>query len=96
MPNEFFTLDVLATLPGITSAVVMLVQLLKNVVDNVYKFPTKYLSVAISLIVMFITTYFTIGITPVVAFLNILNSVVVAFAAMKVYEELNGDDFLDQ
>lgn len=84
--QEYFTWEFLGTMAGAVAAVTLIVQFLKLGVDKVWRIPTRYIVLLISLIVLFAVLYFTDVITPEKIVLTVLNSFVVATAAMGTYE----------
>jgi len=99
--NQFFDLTMLATLPGITAGVLLVVQFTKNIIDFIIlylcnmlripieKFPTSTWVVIISEAMLFTVTYFTNGSLDVkTIFITSLNGLIVAGSGMKVFESM--------
>lgn len=85
--NAFFDWSYLATYSGAVAAVVFIVQFLKLPIDRIGHIPTRVLVYTVSLAVLLLAQLFTAqAFTPEVIALAALNAVVVAFAAMGVYE----------
>lgn len=86
LPTQPFTWEQLATIAGATLATLLIVQLLKLPLDKVWKIPTRIVVFFIALTVLLLATYFTQGLTADTAILTVINSVIVALAAMGSYE----------
>lgn len=87
--NAFFDWSYLATYSGAVAAVVFIVQFLKLPIDKIGHVPTRVLVYAVSLAVLLLAQLFTAqAFTPEVVALAALNAVIVAFAAMGVYERV--------
>ena len=86
LPTEPFSWEQLATIAGATLATLLVVQLLKLPIDNVWKIPTRIIAYLIALVIMILATYFTTGLTWNNAILAAVNAVIVALAAMGSYE----------
>lgn len=85
--NAFFDWSYLATYSGAVAAVVFIVQFLKLPIDRIGHVPTRALVYVASLAVLLLAQLFTAqAFTPEVIALAALNAVIVAFAAMGVYE----------
>ena len=85
--NAFFDWGYLATYSGAVAAVVFIVQFLKLPIDRIGHIPTRVLVYFVSLAVLLLAQLFTAqAFTPEVIALAVLNAVIVAFAAMGVYE----------
>ena len=85
--NAFFDWSYLATYSGAVAAVVFIVQFLKLPIDRIGHVPTRVLVYVVSLAVLLLAQLFTAqAFTPEVVALAVLNAVIVAFAAMGVYE----------
>ena len=85
--NAFFDWSYLATYSGAVAAVVFIVQFLKLPIDKLGHVPTRVLVYVVSLAVLLLAQMFTgNAFTPEVIALAVLNAVIVAFAAMGVYE----------
>ena len=85
--HAFFDWRYLATYSGAVAAVVFIVQFLKLPVDKIGHVPTRALVYAVSLAVLLLAQLFTAqAFTPDVIALAALNAVLVAFAAMGLYE----------
>lgn len=85
--NAFFDWGYLATYSGAVAAVVFIVQFLKLPVDRIGHVPTRVLVYFVSLAVLLLAQLFTSQAFSVeVVALAALNAVLVAFAAMGVYE----------
>lgn len=86
-PDAFFDWSYLATYSGAVAAVVFIVQFLKLPFDKLGHVPTRVLVYVVSLAVLLLAQLFTgNAFTPEVIALAVLNAVIVAFAAMGVYE----------
>ena len=86
-PDAFFDWSYLATYSGAVAAVVFIVQFLKLPIDKLGHVPTRVLVYVVSLAVLLLAQLFTgNAFTPEVIALAVLNAVIVAFAAMGVYE----------
>ena len=86
-PDAFFDWSYLATYSGAVAAVVFIVQFLKLPIDKLGHVPTRVLVYVVSLAVLLLAQLFTENaFTPEVIALAVLNAVIVAFAAMGVYE----------
>ena len=86
-PDAFFDWSYLATYSGAVAAVVFIVQFLKLPIDKLGHVPTRVLVYVVSLAVLLLAQMFTgNAFTPEVIALAVLNAVIVAFAAMGVYE----------
>lgn len=86
LPTEPFSWEQLATIAGATMATVLIVQLLKLPLDNVWKIPTRIVVYFIALIILLCATLFTSGLTIQNGILTAVNAVIVALAAMGAYE----------
>ena len=92
MAVEFFTLEALKNPASLLVAVVLIVQFLKepldHVIQSVFKvsLPTKILVLVISWSLMFSVDSLQNNITMEGSFLNIVNGIVIAAAAMKTAE----------
>ena len=75
--NEFFTMEYLATFAGMTIAVNLIVQAIKNFFD----FQTKWLVLFVALIVQLGMLFFTDKLVPDQLFLGLFNSVLIAMTA---------------
>ena len=85
--DAFFDWGYLATYSGAVAAVVFIVQFLKLPVDKIGHVPTRILVYVVSLAVLLFAQMFTgNSFSPEVIVLAVLNAVIVAFAAMGVYE----------
>lgn len=85
--NAFFDWSYLATYSGAVAAVVFIVQFLKLPIDRIGHVPTRMLVYLVSLTMLLLAQLFTAqAFTPEVIALAMLNAVLVAFAAMGVYE----------
>lgn len=91
MPDSFFSLQTLITLPGVALATAMCTQFLKGIVDNIYKTKTEYLAILIAQILMLFVSYFTTGLSGVIVFLDVINAILVGFSSIKLYETFNKD-----
>lgn len=88
-PDAFFDWSYLATYSGAVAAVVFIVQFLKLPIDKLGHVPTRVLVYVVSLAVLLLAQLFTENaFTPEVIALAVLNAVIVAFAAMGVYERV--------
>lgn len=109
MPNEFFTLQMLSSIAGIVIAVVLVVQMFKGLVDNIFSFvakkifkinnytlPTKYLTVIVSEVLFFLAQYYTIKLDGATIFLTFLNGLVISAAAMKSFDSLSNKDKINE
>lgn len=86
-PDAFFDWSYLATYSGAVAATVFIVQFLKLPIDKLGHVPTRVLVYVVSLAVLLLAQLFTENaFTPEVIALAVLNAVIVAFAAMGVYE----------
>ena len=86
-PDAFFDWSYLATYSGAVAATVFIVQFLKLPIDKLGHVPTRVLVYVVSLAVLLLAQLFTgNAFTPEVIALAVLNAVIVAFAAMGVYE----------
>ena len=86
-PDAFFDWSYLATYSGAVAATVFIVQFLKLPIDKLGHMPTRVLVYVVSLVVLLLAQLFTgNAFTPEVIALAVLNAVIVAFAAMGVYE----------
>lgn len=86
LPTEPFTWEYLATIAGATVATLLIVQLLKLPLDQVWKLPTRIVVYFIALIILLCATLFTTGLTLQSGILTAVNAVIVALAAMGAYE----------
>lgn len=85
--GAFFDWSYLATYSGAVAAVVFIVQFLKLPIDRIGHVPTRVLVYFVSLAVLLLAQLFTAQtFTVEVVALAALNAVLVAFAAMGVYE----------
>lgn len=85
--NAFFDWSYLATYSGAVAAVVFIVQFLKLPIDRIGHAPTRVLVYVVSLAVLLLAQLFTGNeFTPEVIALAMLNAVLIAFAAMGMYE----------
>lgn len=85
--SAFFDWSYLATYSGAVAAVVGIVQFLKLPIDRIGHVPTRALVYVVSLAVLLLAQLFTAQtFTVEVVALAVLNAVLVAFAAMGVYE----------
>ncbi len=88
--DTFFDWGYLATYSGAVAAVVFIVQFLKLPVDRIGHVPTRVLVYFVSLAVLLLAQLFTApkGFNVEVVALAALNAVIVAFAAMGIYERM--------
>lgn len=85
--DAFFDWGYLATYSGAVAAVVFIVQFLKLPIDRIGHVPTRVLVYFVSLAVLLLARLFTEQAFTVKAVaLTALNAMIVAFAAMGVYE----------
>ena len=85
MYNDFITMETLATFAGLVAAVSIIVQFTKSLVKNRYgDAAVRVYTFIISLILTFIFARSGQGIEGIV--LTIINSIIVAIAAMGGYE----------
>jgi hypothetical protein len=84
--TQTYTWDSLATIGGATSATVLIVQFLKSPLDRLYHFPTRYLALLIAFGLLTTARAFTTGLAWLDIPLILVNSFVVALAAMGAYE----------
>lgn len=88
--DTFFDWGYLATYSGAVAAVVFIVQFLKLPVDRIGHVPTRVLVYFVSLAVLLMAHLFTApkAFDVEVVTLAALNAVIVAFAAMGIYERM--------
>lgn len=87
MPNDFFTLQTLATFAGMVAAVAIIVQFTKGFFKaSVPDWAVRLYTLVIALIVMFFVLYVQKLLTVESIGLGIINSVLVAMTAMGAYE----------
>ena len=86
LPTDPFTWSQLATIAGATVATLLIVQLLKLPIDEVWKIPTRIIVYVISLVILLLAQVFTDGLTVSTGLLTVFNAVIVALAAMGAYE----------
>lgn len=84
--NEYLTWEFLGTFSGMVGAVTLLVQFLKLPFDKVWKIPTRYIVLFISMALLFAVEIFTTGFDPQRIPLVVLNAVVVSVASLGTYE----------
>ena len=85
MYNDFITMETLATFAGLVAAVSIIVQFTKSLVKNRYgDAAVRVYTFIISLILTFIFARSGQGIEGIV--LTVINSIIVAIAAMGGYE----------
>ncbi len=94
MLEDFITIELLESYPGMVIMVALLTQFTKNIVDSFCKTRTKFIVYIYALALSFFISY-TKGfpgdlVTLIV--MDVLNSVIVALAAMKAFETINGDE----
>lgn len=86
--NEFFTPEMLATFAGLTAAVGVIVQFTKSIIKRQFNdYAVRIYTFAVSLILTFIFAPAGFDIEGVV--LTIINSILVALAAMGGYEVIS-------
>lgn len=81
-----YTWNALATVGGAAAATLVIVQYLKLPLDRFHHVPTRLLVWIVSLAVLVIAQALTAGLTWQDALLALVNSFVVALAAMGAYE----------
>ena len=81
-----YTWEALATVGGAAAAVLLMVQYIKAPLDKVWKIPTRALVLALSFLVLLCAQGVTAGIVWQDVPLILVNSFVVALAAMGAYE----------
>lgn len=88
--DTFFDWGYLATYSGAVAAVVFIVQFLKLPIDRIGHVPTRVLVYFVSLAVLLLAHLFTApkAFNVEVVALAALNAVIVAFAAMGIYERM--------
>lgn len=87
--DAFFDWGYLATYSGAVAAVVFIVQFLKLPIDRIGHVPTRVLVYFVSLAVLLLARLFTAQVFTVKAVvLTALNAMIVAFAAMGMYERV--------
>lgn len=84
---EFLSWPYLLTSGGAVAVTVFIVQFLKLPLDKVWKIPTQYFVYVIALISLTVASYFTGQLTLETFALAVFNSVLVALAAMGLYEK---------
>lgn len=84
--NEFITWEYLGTFAGIVAVVLLIVQWLKVPADRVWKIPTRFIVFFITLVLMFAMAFFQGDITSEIAFMTVLNSIVVTMAVLGTYD----------
>lgn len=90
MFEDFITVDILLTFPGMVLVVALITQFTKKLIDRLFKNHTEYVVYFYALGLNFFTSYAK-GFPdpwPVMIVLNILNGIIVALAAMKAYETI--------
>ena len=84
--DSFFTWDQLNTYAGATIAVILFVQFTKDL-PGIKSIPTRIWAYIISAVLLVLSTLFTVSpITPSVILLCLINSVIVAMAAIGGYD----------
>lgn len=87
MPNDFFTLQTLATFAGMVAAVAIIVQFTKGFFKaNVADWLVRLYAWIIALGVQFFVLYVQANLNTETVGLGIINSVLVAMTAMGAYE----------
>lgn len=86
LPTDPFAWKDLVTIPGCTLATLLFVQWLKLPLDRIWKIPTRIVVYFIALILSILATYFTDGLTASSILLIMVNTVIIALAAMGAYE----------
>lgn len=88
MFEDFITIEILTTFPGMVLVVSLVTQFTKKLIDKLFKNHTEYVVYFYALALNFFVSYIK-GFPdplPVTIVLNILNGIIVALAAMKAYE----------
>ena len=86
IPTEPVTWTQLATVGGCAMMTLLIVQLIKAPLDNVWKIPTRFIVFLISFVIMLTATYFIGNLNASTAVLTIFNAVISALTAMGAYE----------
>ena len=86
LPTQPVSWGQLATIGGCAMMTMLIVQMCKFPLDNVWKIPTRFVVFFISLVIMMLATYFTNGLDGSTALLTIFNAVIAALTAMGGYE----------
>lgn len=88
MFEDFITVEILTTFPGMVLVVALVTQFTKKIIDRLFKTHTEYVVYFYALALNFFVSYIK-GFPdpwPITIVLNILNGIIVALAAMKAYE----------
>ena len=85
-PQSLFSWGELGTLAGATAATLLIVQFAKLPLDKIWKIPTRLLVLVVAFIILLCAQIFTAGLSPESLPLIVLNSFLVAAAAMGAYE----------
>ena len=85
-PQSLFSWGELGTLAGATAATLLIVQFAKLPLDRVWKIPTRLLVLVVAFLILLFAQIFTAGLSPESLPLIVLNSFLVAAAAMGAYE----------
>lgn len=85
-PQSLFSWGELGTLAGATAATLLIVQFAKLPLDRVWKIPTRLLVLLVAFLILLFAQIFTAGLSPESLPLIVLNSFLVAAAAMGAYE----------
>ena len=86
MPAAAWDWEGLGTIAGATAATLMIVQLIKAPLDNVWKIPTRIVVYVVALVSLLAATLFTGKMSLENAGLAALNAVMVALSAYGSYE----------
>jgi hypothetical protein len=91
--EEFITIEMLQSFPGMVIMVAILTQFSKSIIDTFFKTRTKFIVYLYALALNFFISYIRGFEGDIVAIIvmNILNSVIVALAAMKAFETISGN-----
>ena len=86
IPTDPVSWDQLVTVGGCAMMTLLIVQLFKAPLDNIWKIPTRFFVFFISFAIMLTATYFIGNLTVSTAVLTIFNAVISALTAMGAYE----------
>lgn len=85
--NEYLTWEYLSSFAGIVAAVTLIIQFTKMPLDRIWKIPTRFVVLIISVALLFAVEWVTKGfVEPEKIILLLLNGIVVSMASMGAYE----------
>ena len=90
MLEDFITIETISTFPGMVLVVSLMTQFTKTLIDRFFKNHTQYVVYFYALILNLFISYTQNfeGDLLTIIIMNVLNSIIVALAAMKAYEKV--------